>query len=308
MTNSIISSDALSNAIEGGPVFDRMLIYSEEDWAHMRQAAGLFRGIQRLEPRSRARSLATERAAFILNMDRSTVYRLLKKFDGEIVHLFPRRPGPSQGIACLSNAREAAIQIVLHRDYLTKQKISVAELVRRIKKACDGKGLKPVSRKAVQARIDRLDQHMVAVRRGELGCGNRASTIASLSRLEREDIRGLPELAAYLHSYGLASHLLHADCTALDLIHDRAIRPPGEEALLASAQLCRIFTDVVGLQCYCAEAVRAMLGRDFKDRERLYRLVWRCFELSSPIVEAFYDTQADFYGRHGRSEFSDGQT
>lgn len=130
--------------------------------------------------------------------------------------------------------------------------------------------------------------------------------IASLSRLEREDIRGLPELAAYLHSYGLASHLLHADCTALDLIHDRAIRPPVEEALLSSAQLCRIFTDVVGLQCYCAEAVRALLGRDFKDRERLYSLVWQCFELSSPILEAFYDTQADFYGRHGRSEFSDG--
>lgn len=44
----------------------------------------------------------------------------------------------------------------------------MAELVRRIEKACDAKGLKPVSRKAVQARIDRLDQHMVAVRRGEL--------------------------------------------------------------------------------------------------------------------------------------------
>lgn len=168
MTNSNISLDALSSAIEGGPVFDRMLIYSEEDWAHMRQAAGLFRAIQRLEPRSRARSLATEQAAYILNMDRSTVYRLLKKFEGEIVQLFPRRPGPARGVACLSKAREAVVQTVLHRDYLTKQKIPVAELVRRIKTACGERGLKPVGRKAVQARIDRLDQHMVAVRRGEL--------------------------------------------------------------------------------------------------------------------------------------------
>ncbi len=134
MTNSNISLDALSSAIEGGPVFDRMLIYSEEDWAHMRQAAGLFRAIQRLEPRSRARSLATEQAAYILNMDRSTVYRLLKKFEGEIVQLFPRRPGPARGVACLSKAREAVVQTVLHRDYLTKQKIPVAELVRRIKR------------------------------------------------------------------------------------------------------------------------------------------------------------------------------
>jgi putative transposase len=165
MTNSTISSDALSNAIEDGPVFDRMLIYSEEDWAQMRRAAKLFRAIQQLEARSRARSLATQQAAFALGLDRSTVYRLLKKFEGEIVHLFPRRPGPSKGVSCLSNAHEAAVQTVLHRDYLTKQKISVAQLVVRINEACDGKGLKPVSRKAVQARIDRLDQRMVAVTR-----------------------------------------------------------------------------------------------------------------------------------------------
>jgi len=46
MTNSMTSPDVLSNAIEGGPVFDRMLVYSEDDWAHMRVAAGLFRAIQ----------------------------------------------------------------------------------------------------------------------------------------------------------------------------------------------------------------------------------------------------------------------
>lgn len=167
MIKSTTPSDALNNAIEGGSVFDQMLNYSEEDWAYMRQAADLLRAIKRLEPRSRARSLATQQAAFALDLDRSTVYRLLNKFEGEVVHLFPRRPGPSKGGSCLSNVREAAIQAGLQRDYLTKQKISVAGLVRLINKTCDLRGLKRVSRKAVQARIDRLDQRMVAVRRGE---------------------------------------------------------------------------------------------------------------------------------------------
>ncbi|RZJ46372.1 MAG: hypothetical protein EON87_04890 [Brevundimonas sp.] len=168
MTNSTISSDALSNAIEGGPVFDRMLVYSEEDWAHMSRAAGLFRAIKKLEPGSRVRSLATHEAAFLLNLNRSTIYRLLKKFEGEVVHLFPRQPGPSRGIKCLSSAREALVQTVLKSDYLTKQKITVAELERRIEKACERQGLKKVSRTAIQDRINRLDQHMVALRRGEL--------------------------------------------------------------------------------------------------------------------------------------------
>ncbi|MFN3878067.1 MAG: DUF5677 domain-containing protein [Brevundimonas sp.] len=126
--------------------------------------------------------------------------------------------------------------------------------------------------------------------------------IAHLSK-PRNDIAGLPQLADYLHCYGMASHLLHADPTALDLMHDRATRPHGEARLLEASQLCRIFTDVVGLSYFCADAIRVMLSAEFFDADLLHGHVRHSVDVAQPIFEAFYDSQAEFYRAHGRSEF-----
>lgn len=127
--------------------------------------------------------------------------------------------------------------------------------------------------------------------------------IKSLSKSPQSEIGGLPELAGYLHPYGWASHLLHVDPSALDLMHDRATRPPQEEALLTASQIARIFTDVVGLSYFCADAIRVMVGAEFKMGTRAAELTVRCIKLAEPILDAFYESQAEFYRSHGRTEF-----
>jgi len=167
MTNPSSVSEASVTAIAGGN-FDRLLSYSETEWEFFSRCAAALDGIKLLEERSRTRSLAVNRVAVELGVNRSTVYHWLRKYDGDIVRLFPRSPGPSRGTVCLSLEREAAIQVGIKQEFLSDQKISVAELVRRIGELCEKRGLDPVSRHAVQQRIDRLDQHMIARKRGEL--------------------------------------------------------------------------------------------------------------------------------------------
>jgi hypothetical protein len=127
--------------------------------------------------------------------------------------------------------------------------------------------------------------------------------VAELTRNSHAEIGGLLELAGYLHPYGMASHLLHVDPVALDLMHDEATRPASEEILLTAAHIARIFTDVVGLSYFCADAIRVMLKAEFNDAAKVQALVVRCIELSNPVLEMFYDSQAEFYSRHGRAEF-----
>lgn len=167
MANAFTKSEASITAIAGGN-FDRLLSYTEKEWEFFRRCSAALDDIKLLEERSRTRSLAVNRVAVELGVNRSTVYHWLKKYHGDIVRLFPKSPGPSIGTVCLSPEHEAAIQVGIKQEYLSDQKISVAELVRRIGKICDSRGLDWVSRHAVQKRIDRLDQHMVARKRGEL--------------------------------------------------------------------------------------------------------------------------------------------
>lgn len=167
MTNTITISATSTTPIAGRNL-DRLLSYTEVEWKFFSRCAAALDAIMLLEERSRTRSLAVNRAALELGVNRSTVYHWLKKYDGDIVRLFPRSPGPSRGTGCLSAEREAAIQVGIKQEYLSDQKIPVAELVRRIGKICERRGLAPVSRHAIQQRINRLDQHMVARKRGEL--------------------------------------------------------------------------------------------------------------------------------------------
>jgi len=105
----------------------------------------------------------------------------------------------------------------------------------------------------------------------------------------------LRDIDSLLHTYGLASHLVHADESALDLMLDRRLRPPAERHALAIAHVCRIFSDQVSLWMITAMT----LAYRFEHKPRVpvsLRQKWENIStISQPFIERFYASQADFY-------------
>ena len=66
------------------------------------------------------------------------------------------------------------------------------------------------------------------------------------------DLRGYK---SFLHGYGISSHFIHADQTAMDLIWDRATREPQERALLERAHFARLATEPVSILFLCWRAM-----------------------------------------------------
>lgn len=98
-----------------------------------------------------------------------------------------------------------------------------------------------------------------------------------------------------LHMYGMASHLIHADKAALDLMTDRAGRPQAERNIVARAHTSRILTDQVHLGFICVDAIRHHLRSSFGDETRLRAACDRCSELSTPFSDDFNESQREFY-------------
>ena len=84
--------------------------------------------------------------------------------------------------------------------------------------------------------------------------------IESLSQLKLGDEQ-LTGILSLLHNYGIASHLPHADCNAMDLMRDRALRPSDELLLLQDAHAARIITDVVSIGTVCSDLIGKHLAR-----------------------------------------------
>lgn len=99
-----------------------------------------------------------------------------------------------------------------------------------------------------------------------------------------------------LHSYGIASHLLHADHRALDLILDRSTRERSELKLLEAAQACRIFSDQVNLCFLCVIALKHHRRAELKDVKKLVTSVQQVSKLAEPHFDAFYESQRELYG------------
>lgn len=121
-----------------------------------------------------------------------------------------------------------------------------------------------------------------------------AQIIEVLSR-KRVPGKRLDLLKGLLHSYGTASHLLHGDRTALDLMHDRATRDPFEAAIVARAHVARMMGNQVNLAYFCADALRSMCQLDFDDMERLHAAYREAATLGDEIAAEFYESQRDFY-------------
>lgn len=108
----------------------------------------------------------------------------------------------------------------------------------------------------------------------------------------------LLDVTGLLHMYGQASHLIHSDDAALDLMLDRQLRAPEELKILVSAHVCRMFSDLVSLWCFSAMTIayrfnpKSRIGADL---QRKFEVV---HELAEPFMEAFHKSQADFYDRY----------
>ena len=60
---------------------------------------------------------------------------------------------------------------------------------------------------------------------------------------------------SFLHGYGISSHFIHADQTAVDLTWDRYSRPPEEKLLLENAHAARLATSPVMILFICWRAI-----------------------------------------------------
>lgn len=103
---------------------------------------------------------AVEAAAAELGLSRRQVYELLRRWrqgQGAVSDLIPGRSSGGRGGEQLPDDVEAVIREVLRREYLTRQRKTVAAVHREIVRVCRTRGLQAPSRGSVVRRIGRLD-------------------------------------------------------------------------------------------------------------------------------------------------------
>jgi hypothetical protein len=99
-----------------------------------------------------------------------------------------------------------------------------------------------------------------------------------------------------LHVYGMASHLAHADCRAMELYLDRMFRPADERIGLEDSHAARIMSDIAQVGAYCA--VLAASGANLGAEENLQLVARTAKEVgtvASAVIDDFDATQRDFY-------------
>lgn len=107
-------------------------------------------------------------------------------------------------------------------------------------------------------------------------------------------------IAGTLHMYGLASHLIHADAAALDLMADRKLRDSDELAILSATHLCRIFSDQASFWLFSTLALAHRFGKRDTIGDEVFQKYARIHQLSTPISEEFERSQAAFYEKINR--------
>ena len=105
----------------------------------------------------------------------------------------------------------------------------------------------------------------------------------------------LNDMRSLLHNYGMASHLAHADCNALDLMTDRALRDSEELTLLQDAHAARIVTDLVSIGTFCAHAMAECLALPKERLRDLWPQTKIVLAVGKEIASAFYESQRAFY-------------
>ncbi len=104
-----------------------------------------------------------------LRLSRSSVYRLLQRYRqaAQTSSLLLGHRGTPPQHRRLSEAREAIVNRTIEEKFLSRPRMTVSRLTEEIRIRCQRAALKPVSRKAIEMRIDRLDPRLV--KRGRHG-------------------------------------------------------------------------------------------------------------------------------------------
>lgn len=105
----------------------------------------------------------------------------------------------------------------------------------------------------------------------------------AISRLETigAEIR---YLKASLHFYGMASHLIHADKSGLEIVADRVTRPEPGRSIVAAAQAARIFSDIANLWAFCSISISDAFGVPFRNSNAIMGQSGRSTALSSILA------------------------
>jgi hypothetical protein len=108
---------------------------------------------------------------------------------------------------------------------------------------------------------------------------------------DRLDLRHYRSL---LHGYGLSSHLIHADQTAITIFWDREGREPSIRKMQEQAHFARLATTQISLLYLCWRAIAFATGFDSKNPEPTERLV-ALDEHADAFHRAFAESQAHLY-------------
>lgn len=111
----------------------------------------------------------------------------------------------------------------------------------------------------------------------------------SCTRLDFSNVRIM------LHAFGMQSHLLHADVTALDLMTDRAGRSVEERTALAQAHLCRIYSDQMSVWAMTSIAIWSTMGEADPAGPTITAKLKAIYDVMKPIRERFAATQEELY-------------
>lgn len=120
---------------------------------------------------SRVRAITTR-----YGVSRRTVYRWLARYRdvAAMSSLIPRKRGIASGTKRLDETRERLVNKLIEERYLSRSRPNVEELCRIVHRRCIVDGMKPVSRNAVRARVNKLDPKLVAqARHGRKSAQNR---------------------------------------------------------------------------------------------------------------------------------------
>lgn len=112
----------------------------------------------------------------------------------------------------------------------------------------------------------------------------------------------LKGIKSMLHIYGLASHLIHADQAAMDLMHDRATRDLEERKILEGGHVSRIMSDQVSITWFCAKALCEHFHGHFDDPVKMQNAFDRTMQLTQPFQAAFDASQRDFYDQWSKQD------
>ena len=138
-----------------------VLTLSQENWDLARKRTRIIAPLAALET---VGHLAADEAAQQLGVSRRHVYVLIQRFregTGLLTDLAPIPPSGGKGKGRLPEAAENIIRELIRKQFMNRQKRTVAKLYRDIKKECTIKGLPVPARNTVAVRIKKLNPAQV---------------------------------------------------------------------------------------------------------------------------------------------------